>query len=79
MTICETCLKAPICRHKGYRSLIRGCKELSKILYFRGCADMKRRKQVFNTEIQEIENHLKPTQWRIEYQKRIPIIKVKED
>ena len=64
MVICETCLKAAICRHKCYHMLMSQCNELRYHLYYDGHLDAYMRRDSFSEDIQRVEMHLKPKDWR---------------
>ena len=65
MIPCKDCLVLPICRLKQYSVMLSECELLLKLLYKGPPTSPTRRKhKVFNKEIYNLVNILKPTRWK---------------
>jgi hypothetical protein len=63
MIPCETCLKAPICKHKAYRHMLYECRDLARVLYKNGSINTNTRRDTFYEDLDKVYKHLNPTHW----------------
>jgi len=64
---CVNCICVPVCRQKGYFTLVSECKLILRILYKANYPQPMDRSVHFNRMIGEINAAINPTHWKVDH------------